>query len=89
MFCLAHQIGGQIHRIGRVVCYHQNFAGAGDHINIHLSVQKLFGGCHIDVSGAYDFVHLRNGLGSVSQRRHRLGAAGQKDPVHPGDCRGG
>ena len=88
MLRLAHQVGGDVDRIGRFIRQDEDFAGPGDHIDVNGAVEELFGGGDVDVPGADDLVHLRDRLGAVGQRRDRLGAAHQEDPVDPADSGG-
>ena len=70
--------------VAAAVGQHQNFAGAGDHIDAHLAEHLALGGGNVDVAGAYDLIHRRDALGAVSQRRHGLCAAGLENFGHSG-----
>lgn len=85
MLRLRHQIRRQIGRIRRLIRQHQNLAGTGDHIDVHLAEKQPLGGGHIDIARPHDFVHLGNGGRAVRQGGHRLSAAAQVHPIHPGD----
>ena len=75
MLGLAEQVHG--HPVGRraAVGQHQDFTGAGNHVDAHGAEHPLLGAGHIGIAGAGDLVHLRNGGRAVGQGRHGLGTA--------------
>ena len=86
---LAHQVGGQKRGVGALICHNEDFAGAGNHVNVHHAVQLLFGRGHKDVPRAHNLVHLGDAFGAQGQGGHCLGPAHQEHPVHPGHVGGG
>ena len=72
-------------RVAGTVRYHQNLAGAGNHVDGHPAEYLLFGFRHIGVAGAHDFIHPGQGLGAIGKARHRLRAAHLEDAIHARD----
>ena len=76
----------QVHRdpvgIGGAVADHQDFRGAGDHVDADHAEYAALGGGHVGVAGADDLVHRRNTLRSIGERADRLRAADAEHPVH-------
>lgn len=86
---LGHQVGRDHHGLGRGVGQHADLGGTGDHIDTHVTRDNLFGSGDKGVARAGDFVDARNGLGTVRQCGHGLGAAHHIDLVHAAElCRG-
>ena len=86
---LAQQISCHPGGVAAAIGQYQNLAGACDHINAHLAEDFPLGGGNVDVAGAHDLVHGRDGLGAVGQRGHGLGAAGLENFGHAGGSRRG
>ena len=87
MFRLGKQVRRHEGRIAFAVGQHQDFAGPGDHVNIHDAVHPAFGGGDEHIAGAHDLVHVGHGLRAVGQRCDGLGAARLHDLGHPRDFR--
>ena len=75
MLCLAQKVCSQIGRVGAVICYNQDFARAGQHINIYVTDDSFFSQSYEDVAGAGDFFYLRYGCSAKGQHSNRLSAA--------------
>ena len=86
---LAQQVCRHPGGVAAAVGQHQDLAGAGDHINAHLAEHLPLGGGNVDVAGADDLVHRRDGLGAVGQRGHGLCTAGLEDLGHTSGGGGG
>ena len=89
MLGLGHQVGRDHHRLGRGIGQHTDLGGAGNHVDSHVARDNLLGGGNKGVARAGDLVDARNGLGTVRQRGHGLGAAHHVDLVHAAElgCR--
>ena len=74
MLGLGHQVGRDHHGLGRGIGQHADLGGTGDHIDTHVTRDNLFGSGDKGVARAGDFVDARNGLGTVRQCGHGLGA---------------
>ena len=86
---LGHQVGRDHHGLGRGVGQHADLGGASDHIDTHVTRDNLFGSGDKGVARAGNLVDARNGLGTVRQCGHGLGAAHHIDLVHAAElCRG-
>ena len=89
MLGLGHQVGRDHHGLGRGVGQHADLGGTGDHIDTHVTRNNLFGSGDKGVARAGNLVDARNGLGTVRQCGHGLGAAHHIDLVHAAElCRG-
>ncbi|MCY1526775.1 hypothetical protein D9M68_618150 [compost metagenome] len=86
---LGEQVHGDPVRIGAAVADHEDFRGAGDHVDADLAEHMALGGGDVDVARTDDLVDLRHALGAVGQRGHGLGAADGEDAVDTGDAGGG
>ena len=82
MLGLGHQVGRDHHGFGRGIGQHANLGGAGDHVDAHVARDNLLGCGDKGVARSGDLVDTRNGLGTVRQRGHGLGAAHHIDLVH-------
>lgn len=82
MLGLGHQVGRDHHGLGRGVGQHADLGGTGDHIDTHITRDNLLGSGDKGVTRAGNLVDTRNGLGTVRQRGHGLGAAHHIDFVH-------
>ena len=87
MLRLGKQIGGDPVGIGGAVGEHQHFGRARDHVDADLAEDAALGRSHPGVAGADDLDDGRNGLGAISERRHRLRAADAVDLVDAGTLR--
>ncbi len=88
MFRLGKQVAGHKIRPGRFVRHHQDFTGAGKHVNPHLPRHFSLGQGHKQISRAHDFVHRRNAFRPVRQGGDCLGAAALVNSIRPGNfCR--
>ena len=58
MFRLAQQVRRQVLVIRRFVRHNEDFTGAGQHVDIHMSVNRLLGQSHENVPGAGDLFHF-------------------------------
>ena len=79
---LRHQVGRDHHRLGRSIGQHADLGRAGDHVDAHIARNNLLGRSDKGVARAGNLVDTRNGLGTVRQRGHGLGAAHHIDLVH-------
>ena len=84
VFRLGQQVGGHLVSPGAVVGDHQHLAGAGEGIDRHPAVHRLFGQGHVEVARACDHIHPRDRGGAVGQGSDRLGAADAVDLVNAG-----
>ena len=84
VFGLGQQIGGHQLRRGRVIGNHQHFAGASQRIDRYAPINGLLGQGDVEVAGAGDHIHPRDGLGAVGQGCDRLGAPHPVQLAHPG-----
>ena len=86
---LGHQVGRDHHGLGRGIGQHADLGRASDHVDSHIARDNLLGRGDKGVARAGDFIDARNGLGTVRQRGHGLGAAHHIDFVHAAElCRG-
>ena len=86
---LSHQVCRDHHGLGRSIGQHADLGRAGDHVDSHIARDNLLGRRNKGVTRAGDFVDARNGLGTVCQRGHGLGAAHHINFVHAAElCRG-
>ena len=85
----AEEVRGHLPGVAAAVGNDQDLTGAGDHVDVHQAEYLPLGLRHVGVAWAHDLVHLGHGLRAVGQGGHRLRAAHAKDPVHPGNGRGG
>ena len=88
MLCLGQKIDR--HPVGIVagVGDHQNFGGAGDHVDADLAEDPPLGRRHPGVAGSGDLVHRRDALGAPGKRGDGLGAADAPDLVDAGEAGG-
>ena len=78
VFGLGEQIGRDEVRIRGAVGENDDFARAGDHVDVAHSENLALGLGHVQVARTHDLVHLRDAFGPVGEGGHGLGAA---DPV--------
>ena len=88
MLGLGHQVGRDHHGLGRGIGQHTDLGGASDHIDSHVAGDDLLGRGDKGVARTSDFVDARNGLGTVCQRGHGLGATHHIDLVHAAELGG-
>ena len=69
---LAEQVHRHPVRRRRAIGQHEDFAGAGNHVDAHLPEHVLFGAGHVGVAGAGDLVHARHAGRAVSERGNGL-----------------
>ena len=86
---LRQYVGGGARRVGGFVRDDEDLGGSGQRVESGCSAKLALGFGHIGAAGSDDFVGLRNGFGSESEGRHRVGAADAKHPVGAGDACGG
>ena len=86
---LAEQVHRHPVRRRRAVGQHEDFAGAGNHVDAHLPEHVLFGAGHVGVAGAGDLVHARHAGRAVSERGNGLRAANGESAAHARHVRGG
>ena len=84
MLCLGQKVRSHILRIRCIVRQHQDLTGARDGINAYMSEYDTLSDGNKDISGAYDLIHLGDGLGSVCQRCNGLRTATFVDLRHTG-----
>ena len=89
MFSLTHKVSRKEFRLCCFVCYNQDFTRSCNHININSSVEQFLCRCNKNVSGAYNFVHLRHGLSSVGKGGNSLRTTHKKNPVNTCNLCGG
>ena len=82
MLGLGHQVGRDHHGLGRGVGQHADLGGTSNHIDTHVTRDNLLGSGDKGVTRAGNLVDTRNGLGTVRQRGHGLGATHHIDLVH-------
>ena len=86
---LSHQVGRDHHRLGRGIGQHADLGGTGDHVDTHVTRDNLLGSGDKSVTRPGNLVDARNGLGTIRQCGHGLGAAHHIDLVHAAElCRG-
>ena len=85
---LGHQVGRDHHGLGRGVSQHADLGRASDHVDSHVARDNLLGSGDKGVTRAGNLVDTRNGLGTVRQRGHGLGAAHHIDLVHAAELGG-
>ena len=89
MLGLGHQVCRDHHGLGRGIGQYADLGGASDHVDSHVARDNLLGRGDKGVARTGDFIDTRNGLGTVCQRGHGLGAAHHIDFVHAAElCRG-
>ena len=85
---LGHQVGCDHHGLGRGVGQYADLGRTGDHVDTHIARHDLLGRGDKGVARAGDLIDARNGLGTVRQRGHGLGAAHHIDLVHAAELGG-
>ena len=89
MLGLAEQIHRHPVRRGGAIGQHQDFTGAGNHVDAHGAKDAALGCCHIGVARAGDLVHSRDGGGAIGQCRHSLRATDGEGACHARHIGGG
>ncbi len=89
VFCLGEQVHGDPVGVGFAVADHEDFRGAGDHVDADNAEDFALGGGDENVAGADDFINGRNGFCAIGERAHGLGTANGEDPVNTGNRCGG
>ena len=82
MLRLRQQVRRHITRIRCLVRKDKDLARSRNRVDADITEHSLFCKCHIDISWAYNLVHLRDALGSERHRSDRLRAAHLIDGVH-------
>ena len=89
MLGLGEQVHGHPVRVAAAIGDDQHFGRAGDHVDAHRAEDTPLGRGHIGVARPDDFVDLRNGLRTVSQRRYGLCATDGEHAIDASDGGGG
>ena len=88
VFGLGQQVRGDVSGVGGFVGQNDDFAGAGDHVDIDGSEDQLFRDLDGGVAGAHEFVHPGDGGGAVGQGGNGLGAENPVDFIDADDMGG-
>ncbi len=82
MFRLAHEVGGDDHRIGGGIGDDQRLTRAGGKIDADIAVDSELGRGDPRVAGADNLLNGADCLGSVGEGSDRLGSSGDVDLIN-------